>query len=154
MQSFGTLRQSLLGFWITVPPRRRKEKKIPLTPMGVLAPGSAHARPSAQPPIDVSGNFRHLCLQTHLQRSHFSEEVMLKKLLWRSYAKEVTLKKLPWRSYAEEVTLKKLRWRSYTEEVKLKKWRWKSDTEEVALKKLRWRSDAEEVTLKKWRQRS
>ena len=25
--------------------------------MGVLAPGSAHARPSAQPPIDVSGNF-------------------------------------------------------------------------------------------------
>ena len=28
-----------------------------LTPMGVLAPGSAHARPSAQPPIDVSGNF-------------------------------------------------------------------------------------------------
>jgi hypothetical protein len=31
--------------------------KIPLTPMGVLAPGSAHARPSAQPPIDVSGNF-------------------------------------------------------------------------------------------------
>ena len=25
--------------------------------MGVLAPGSAHARPSAQPPINVSGNF-------------------------------------------------------------------------------------------------
>ena len=25
--------------------------------MGVLAPGSAHARPSAQPPIDTSGNF-------------------------------------------------------------------------------------------------
>ena len=32
-------------------------QKFPLTPMGVLAPGSAHARPSAQPPIDVSGNF-------------------------------------------------------------------------------------------------
>ena len=31
--------------------------QFPLTPMGVLAPGSAHARPSAQPPIDVSGNF-------------------------------------------------------------------------------------------------
>ena len=31
--------------------------EFPLTPMGVLAPGSAHARPSAQPPIDVSGNF-------------------------------------------------------------------------------------------------
>ena len=31
--------------------------KFPLAPMGVLAPGSAHARPSAQPPIDVSGNF-------------------------------------------------------------------------------------------------
>ena len=25
--------------------------------MGALAPGSAHARPSAQPPIDTSGNF-------------------------------------------------------------------------------------------------
>ena len=25
--------------------------------MGVLAPRSAHARPSAQPPINVSGNF-------------------------------------------------------------------------------------------------
>ena len=31
--------------------------KFPLTPMGVLAPGSARARPSAQPPIDGSGNF-------------------------------------------------------------------------------------------------
>ena len=26
-------------------------------PMGVLDPGSAHARPSARPPIDTSGNF-------------------------------------------------------------------------------------------------
>ena len=25
--------------------------------MGVLTPGSAHARPSARPPIDTSGNF-------------------------------------------------------------------------------------------------
>ena len=25
--------------------------------MGALAPGSAHARPSARPPIDMSGNF-------------------------------------------------------------------------------------------------
>ena len=31
--------------------------KFPLTPMGVLAPRSAQARPSAQPPIAVSGNF-------------------------------------------------------------------------------------------------
>ena len=31
--------------------------KFPLAPMGVLAPGSAHARPSAKPPIDTSGNF-------------------------------------------------------------------------------------------------
>ena len=30
---------------------------FPLALMGVLAPGSAHARPSAQPPIDMSGNF-------------------------------------------------------------------------------------------------
>ena len=32
-------------------------KRNPLTPMGVFAPGSAHARPSAQPPIDMCGNF-------------------------------------------------------------------------------------------------
>ena len=31
--------------------------KIPLAPMGVLAPVSAHAGHSAQPPIDTSGNF-------------------------------------------------------------------------------------------------
>ena len=31
--------------------------RIPLVPMGVHAPGSAHARPFAQPPIDTSGNF-------------------------------------------------------------------------------------------------
>jgi hypothetical protein len=30
---------------------------IPLAPMGVLAPGSSHAKPSARPPIDTSGNF-------------------------------------------------------------------------------------------------
>ena len=30
--------------------------RFPLAPMGVLAPGSAHARPSTQPPIDMSGN--------------------------------------------------------------------------------------------------
>ena len=31
---------------------------FPLALMGVLAPGSAHAWPSAQPPINTSGNFR------------------------------------------------------------------------------------------------
>ena len=31
--------------------------KILLTPIGVLAPGSVHARSSAQPPIDMSRNF-------------------------------------------------------------------------------------------------
>jgi hypothetical protein len=35
----------------------RKFQKFPFTPMGVLVPGSAHLRPSAQPPIDVSRNF-------------------------------------------------------------------------------------------------
>ena len=38
-------------------PKAKKRLKIPLTPMGVLAPGSAHARLSAQPPIDTIGNF-------------------------------------------------------------------------------------------------
>ena len=32
-------------------------EKFPLAPMGVLAPGSAHARPSAQSPLDTSGKF-------------------------------------------------------------------------------------------------
>jgi hypothetical protein len=35
----------------------RKRLEFPLAPMGVRAPGSAHARPSARPPIDPSGNF-------------------------------------------------------------------------------------------------
>ena len=41
--------------------KKKKEKtnylKFPLTPMGVLTTRSAHARPSARPPIDMSGNF-------------------------------------------------------------------------------------------------
>ena len=37
---------------------RKREREFLLAPMGVLAPGSAHARPSAQPPIDMSGNFQ------------------------------------------------------------------------------------------------
>ena len=32
-------------------------RKFPLTPMGVLAPMSAHPRPSAQPSIDMSRKF-------------------------------------------------------------------------------------------------
>ena len=35
----------------------KTKTKNTLAPMGVLAPGSAHARPSARPPIDTSGNF-------------------------------------------------------------------------------------------------
>ena len=31
--------------------------KFPLAPMGLLASGSAHARPSAWSTIDMSGNF-------------------------------------------------------------------------------------------------
>ena len=41
---------------------RKLYKKISLTLMGVLAPGSAPARPSARPPIDTSGNFSVACL--------------------------------------------------------------------------------------------
>ena len=36
---------------------KKEVLKFPLAPMGVLAPVSAHARHSAQPPIDTSGNF-------------------------------------------------------------------------------------------------
>jgi hypothetical protein len=37
--------------------KNNKEKEFPLAPMGVLADGSAHSRPSAQPPIDTRGIF-------------------------------------------------------------------------------------------------
>jgi hypothetical protein len=30
-------------------------QKFPLAPMGAIAPGSAHGRPSAEAPIDTSG---------------------------------------------------------------------------------------------------
>jgi hypothetical protein len=44
-------------FWMKVTLQTCARKKLPLAPMGVLAPGSAHARPSAQPPFDTGGNF-------------------------------------------------------------------------------------------------
>jgi hypothetical protein len=44
------------GVLATAVTRKKKEKNL-LALMGVLAPGSEHARPSAQPPIDNSGNF-------------------------------------------------------------------------------------------------
>jgi hypothetical protein len=43
--------------------------------MGVLAPGSAHARPSAQPPIDVSGNF-----PPHVSAENFFEISLLTRI--------------------------------------------------------------------------
>ena len=46
-----------------------KVNKFLLTRMGVLAPGSAHARPSAWPPTDMSGNCRGTCLQSLLKTS-------------------------------------------------------------------------------------
>jgi hypothetical protein len=51
MQKFETLQQPLLWFWIAV------VRKISAHANWGPSPGSAHARPSAQPPIDVSGNF-------------------------------------------------------------------------------------------------
>ena len=41
--------ESLLG--------SQQHEQFPLAPVGALAPGSAHARPSDQPPIDTSGKF-------------------------------------------------------------------------------------------------
>ena len=37
--------------------KKKRKKKFPLAPMGVLAPVSAHAGPSAQPPMGTSGKF-------------------------------------------------------------------------------------------------
>ena len=45
-----------------------KYEEFLLMPMGVLAPGSAHVRPSAQPPIDTSGNFWRMCLGGGLKK--------------------------------------------------------------------------------------
>ena len=46
--------------------------------MGVLAPRSAHARPSTQPPIDTSGNFS---AHAHFVRSHIRSFGTLGQLL-------------------------------------------------------------------------
>ena len=49
--------------------REQNYLEFPLAPMGVLAPGSAHARPSDGPPSTLAEIFRHTCLQSHLQTS-------------------------------------------------------------------------------------
>ena len=51
--------------------------KIPLAPMGVLAPGSAHTGPSAQPPIGTSGIFpAHVSAESPLNISPNPSEVI------------------------------------------------------------------------------
>ena len=56
-------KNSSSNFWRLV----NKIRKFPLVPSGVLAPGSAHARPSAQPPSTIAEIFRRTCLQSNLQ---------------------------------------------------------------------------------------
>ena len=61
MQIFGLVMSSItIPFCHLLPHLTKFQKhqvkttsKFPLTPMGVLAPGSAHARPSARPPFDM-----------------------------------------------------------------------------------------------------
>ena len=54
-----------------------KRLGIPLAPMGVLAPGSAHAGPSAQPPIGTSGIFpAHVSAESPLNISPNPSEVI------------------------------------------------------------------------------
>ena len=50
--------------------------RIPLAPMGVLAPVSAHAGPSAQPPIGTRGNFSARVSAESLSISHNPSEVI------------------------------------------------------------------------------
>ena len=51
--------------------------------MGVLAPGSAHARPSAQPPINVSENFLvHVSAESPSKISQ-KKEILTPKTIWR-----------------------------------------------------------------------
>jgi hypothetical protein len=52
-------------------------QKIPLVPIGVLAPGSAHARPSAQPPINTTRNSPvHVSAESPSNISHNPSEVI------------------------------------------------------------------------------
>ena len=46
----------VLGCWLGCG-NNKQMREIPLVPMGVLTPRSAHARPSDRPPVDNSGNF-------------------------------------------------------------------------------------------------
>ena len=47
----------IVAYGCQTPSAQRCSDQFPLAPMGVFAPRSAHARPSARPPIDTSGNF-------------------------------------------------------------------------------------------------
>ena len=68
MQNFKTLRQSLLGELVMSPEEREKrEKKIPLAPMGVLAHCLRTLDRSVVPPSTQAEIFRRMCLQSHLQ---------------------------------------------------------------------------------------
>ena len=64
MQNFGTI---LNPFWNfnNGGKRVRRLIEIPLAPMGVLAPGSAHARPAAQPPSTLAEIVWRMCLTSH-----------------------------------------------------------------------------------------
>ena len=51
----------------------RIHQKFPLAPMGVLAPGSAHADPLLGPPSTLAEIVRHPCLQSGLRPSKRSK---------------------------------------------------------------------------------
>jgi hypothetical protein len=57
--------------------RKEKErKKFLLAPMGALTPGSVHARPSARPPINTSGNLpAHMSSESPSNTSEVISEV-------------------------------------------------------------------------------
>jgi hypothetical protein len=57
-ECYGVAEKVVIGRWTALCVHQKWWIKIPLAPMGVLAPRSAHARPSARPPIDTSGNFQ------------------------------------------------------------------------------------------------
>jgi hypothetical protein len=57
----------------------RKNYKFPLVSMGVLAPGSAHARPSFGPPSALAEIFWCTWLQSHLQTSPPTPQILYPK---------------------------------------------------------------------------
>ena len=108
--------------------------KIPLAPIGVLAPVSAHMQHFALPHIDTSGDFSCMCLQQKPSKSNpaqareggtpnlFTSNLIFRELKqhvrysgeWHLYSGAWTLYSGAWRLYSGEWRLYSDAWRLYS----------------------------------------